>query len=106
MVISITKANFKPEIEESTKHVVIEAYATWCGPCQHMSPIFEELERELGSKYTFAKLNVDESSDIATHFRITQIPTFIFIKNKELVGKEYGYMSKEDLKEKIEEKLG
>lgn len=106
MVISITKHNFKPEIEESAKPVIIEAYATWCGPCQHMMPIFEDLEKELGSKYTFAKLNVDESSDIAMQYNILNIPSFVFIKDNELIGKESGYMSKDELKEKIEKILG
>lgn len=106
MVISITKHNFKPEIEESKKPVVIEVYATWCGPCQHMMPIFEELEQELSHKFTFAKLNVDETRDIAISYQITSVPTFVFIKNNEVIAKEVGYMNKEDLKSKIEELLG
>lgn len=106
MVISITKHNFKPEIEDSTKPVIIEVYATWCGPCQHMMPLFEELEQELGDRYTFAKLNVDESREIAIAYQITSVPTFLFIKNNEVMGKEVGYMSKEDLRLKIEELLG
>lgn len=106
MVKSITKHNFKPEVEQSTKPVVIEVYATWCGPCQHMMPIFEELEAELGQTYTFAKLNVDESREIAISYNITSVPTFLFIKNNQVMGKEIGYMGKEDLKSKIVELLG
>lgn len=104
MVKSITTQNYK-EIEESPKPLIIEVYATWCGPCQHMMPIFEELEKELGQKYEFAKLNVDEARDVAIHYGITSVPTFIFIKNKQVKGKEIGFMSKEDLIEKINEFL-
>jgi len=106
MPVSITKHNFKQEIEDANKPIIIDAYATWCGPCQHMAPIFEELEQELGSKYAFVKLNIDESPDIAVSYKILSVPTFIFIKNNEVVGREIGYMSKEDLHTKIEQILG
>ena len=105
-IISINKHNFKQEIEDAAKPVIIEVYATWCGPCQHMMPIFEELEEELKDKYVFAKLNVDESREISISYNVSSVPTFIFIKNKEVVAKELGYMSKDDLKEKIEHFLG
>lgn len=105
MVISLTKQNFKSDIEEASKPIVIEVYATWCGPCQHMMPIFEELEKELNAKYVFAKLNVDESRELAIHYSITSVPSFLFIKNNQVKGKEIGFMSKEDLKDKITELL-
>ena len=105
MIISVTKHNFAQEIEQSTKPVVIDVFATWCGPCQHMMPVFEELAQELGNRYTFAKLNVDESREIAIDFSITQVPTFLFIKDGKAVGRELGYMNKEDLRLKIEEYL-
>ncbi len=104
-IVSINKHNFKQEIEESSKPVVIDVYATWCGPCQHMMPIFEELEGELKDKYLFAKLNVDEARELAIAYNISSVPTFIFIKNNEVVSREQGYMSKEDLKAKIENVL-
>jgi thioredoxin 1 len=71
-----------------------------------MTPIFHELEQELGEDYTFAKLNVDEARDISIEYGITSVPTFLFIKNDEVKGKETGYMAKEDLLAKIEEYLG
>lgn len=105
MVISLTNQNFKQEVEESAKPVVIEVYATWCGPCQHMMPLFEELEKELNTKYVFGKLNVDEAREIAIQYSITSVPTFLFIKNNKVKGKEIGFMSKEDLRHKIDELL-
>jgi len=106
MGVSITQENFEQEITQSTKPIVLDVYASWCGPCQQMMPIVDELEQELGSKYKFAKLNVDEARDISIKYGVTSVPTFVFIKNNEVVGKETGYMSKEVLKEKIEAALG
>jgi len=106
MAVAITKENFKKEIAESPLPVVLDIYATWCGPCQQMMPILEELEKELGDKYKFAKLNVDEAREISIEYGVTSVPTFVFIKNNEVKGKETGYMSKAALKEKIEETLG
>jgi thioredoxin 1 len=101
MIISINKHNFKQEVEQAKKPVVIDVYATWCGPCQHMAPIFEELEKQYGDKYVFAKLNVDESRELAIAYGITSVPTFLFIKDNQVVDKAIGYMSKEDLEAKI-----
>lgn len=105
-IVSINKHNFKQEIEESSKPVIIDVYATWCGPCQHMMPIFEELQEELNDKYLFAKLNVDEARELAVAYNVASVPTFLFIHNNKVVLKEQGYMSKEDLKSKIEEVFG
>jgi thioredoxin 1 len=106
MAISITKDNFEQEITKSSTPVILDVFATWCGPCQQMMPIFDELERELKDKYQFAKLNVDESREISINYGVTSVPTFIFIKNGQVKGKETGYMGKEDLKNKISELLG
>lgn len=106
MIISITKHNFKQEIEQATKPVVIDVYATWCGPCQHMMPTIEKLAQEMGDKYIFAKVNVDESREIATEFGVSSVPTLIFMKDSQIVGSEVGYMSEDDLRDKIKEYLG
>lgn len=106
MATAITKENFDVEVKQADKPVIIDVFAPWCGPCQQMMPIFEELEKEHGQKYKFVKLNVDESRDIATQYGVTSIPTFIFIKDDQVIGKETGYVAKEDLAEKIVELLG
>lgn len=105
MITSVTQDNFQKEIQEENKPVVLDVYASWCGPCQQMMPIVEELEQELGSTYKFAKLNVDEARDLSIKYGVISVPTFLFIKNGEVKGKETGYMSKEVLKEKIESTL-
>jgi thioredoxin 1 len=102
MAVAITQENFEKEITKSSKPIVLDVYASWCGPCQQMMPIVEELEKELGNKYKFAKLNVDEAREISIRYGVTSVPTFIFIKNNEVIGKETGYMSKDILREKID----
>ncbi len=101
MPISITKENIKEEIEQSALPIVIDVYATWCGPCQQVAPLFDELSKELGDVCKFVKLNVDEARELSIYYGVTSVPTFIFIKNNEIKHKETGYMSKDDLKTKI-----
>jgi len=105
MVVTITKQNAEQEISKSTLPVVIKVHATWCGPCQQMAPIYEELSKELAGKYKFAQLKVDDARELSIQYGVTSIPTFIFIKNNEVVGKEVGYMGKEELKSVIESHL-
>ena len=106
MAEMITSENFEKEVMESDIPVVIDVFATWCGPCQQVAPLFDELAKELAAKYKLMKVNIDEERDLAIKYNVSSIPTFIFIKGGEVVGKETGYMSKEDLKAKIEELLG
>ena len=106
MIISITQHNFKQEIENSSKPVVVDVFATWCGPCKYMAPLFEELATKYANIYTFAKLNVDEERDIAIEYGVTSVPTFLFIKNGKLVDSLVGYMPIEDLETKMKEVLG
>ena len=106
MPLSITTENFENEIVKSTLPVVIDIYATWCGPCQQMAPTMDALEKEFGSIYKFAKLNVDEARELSIQYGVTSVPTFVFIKNNVVMGKETGYMSKDSLLEKIRSALG
>ncbi len=106
MATSITKENYEAEVEQSKIPVVIDFYATWCGPCQQMMPIFDELEKEFLNKYKFVKANIDEARDIAVKNSVSSVPTFVFIKDGKVIGKETGYMTKDVFKSKIESILG
>lgn len=107
MALTITPENHDKEVKQSTKPVILDIYATWCGPCQQMNPILEELEKELGSMYTFAKLNVDEGREISIKdYGVTSVPTFVFIKDGTIKGKETGYMSKKTMRDKIKTAFG
>lgn len=106
MALQLTRDNVEQEVAHSKLPVVVDVYATWCGPCQQMMPIFDELEKELAGKVKFCKLNVDEARDLSIHYGVTSVPTFIFIKNNEVKHKETGYMPKEDLKERILDFIG
>lgn len=103
MAVVINKDNFEKEIAQSKLPVIIDVFATWCGPCQQMMPIFHELEQEIGSRYKFAKINVDEARELSIQYGVTSVPTFIFIQDNQVKAKETGYMSKEELIEKIED---
>lgn len=99
MVTEITKENINLLVEQSAqKPLIIDVYAVWCGPCMSMKPSYDQLAQELGEGYNFAELNVDQARDVAISFNVTSVPTFIFIKNKTVVGREVGYMPKDDLK--------
>ena len=106
MAIVVTSQNFEQEVKNSSLPVIIDVFATWCGPCRQMMPIFEDLAKELSSQYKFVKLNIDEERDIAIQYNISSIPTFLFIKDGKMVGKETGYLSKDALKAKIATILG
>lgn len=106
MPVAITNENLEQEITKSPQPVIMDVFATWCGPCQYMAPIFEELAKELSDKYKFATLNVDEAREVSIQYGVTSVPTFVFIKDGNVVAKETGQMSKDDLKEKITQHLG
>lgn len=106
MPIEITNENFELEIEQASEPVILDVYATWCGPCQQMAPLFDELAQEYRGKIRFATLNVDHAREIAIKLGVSSVPTFVFFKAGKMVGKETGYMGKRDLQIQIEQRLG
>lgn len=105
MAFTFTDANVS-EIIESGKPAVIDFWATWCGPCNAMSPVVEELAEEYKDKVVIGKYNIEEESDFATENRIMSIPTILFFKDgKKAPIRLAGSQSKENLQAKIEELL-
>ena len=76
----MTKDNFEQEVLAAKVPVVIDFWATWCGPCQMQSPIIDKVAQELGDKVKVCKVNVDEQPSIAMEYRIASIPTLVFMK--------------------------
>ncbi|XP_059220770.1 thioredoxin-2 [Stomoxys calcitrans] len=85
MVYSVTsKSDFDQQLENAgDKLVVVDFFATWCGPCKMIAPHLEELSKEYAGKVVFVKVDVDDCEDVAMEYGISSMPTFIFIKNKE-----------------------
>ena len=90
---------------ESEKLVIVDFWATWCGPCRMLSPLLDEVEEEMADKITVVKVNVDDADEIAMRYRIMSIPTLLFFKKGELVDRTVGAMPKSTLVEKIEANL-
>ena len=95
----ITEKEFDVEIKEGI--VLVDFYATWCGPCRMMAMILEELEEEVGEKVKIVKVDVDNDENLARRFGIMSIPTLLLYVNGELYKKHVGLWQKEDLKELI-----
>ena len=89
------------EFIKQDKPVLIDFFATWCGPCQTMSPILKQVKDELGDQVTILKVDVDKNAAIASKFQVRGVPTFVLFKNGKQVWKQAGLISKTDLKQKI-----
>lgn len=96
-MIQINDTNFKAEVLDVNQLVLVDFFATWCGPCRQMLPIMEELSSEMGDKIKIAKMDVDEAPKTPEMFNIQSIPTLIMFKNGELVDKKIGAQSKAEM---------
>jgi thioredoxin 1 len=99
--ITLTAENFD-SVLESNPVVVVDFWATWCGPCKMLAPVIEELASDFEGKAVVAKVDVDENEDLARRFGIVSIPSVFIFKNGEVVDKQVGACSKAALAEKIE----
>ena len=89
------------EIINQETPVLVDFFATWCGPCQTMSPILKQVKDELGDAVKIIKIDVDKNKALANTFQVRGVPTFILFKNGKQVWKQAGMFSKADLKQKI-----
>jgi len=100
MEVQVTNENFE-SLKAGELPLVVDFWATWCGPCRMIAPIVEELSKEYDGKVTVGKCDVEEAEDVAADFGIRNIPTLLFFKNGEVVDKLVGAASKTKIEEKI-----
>jgi thioredoxin 1 len=101
-VTSVTVDTFEKVVIQSPNLIMVDFWATWCGPCKIVAPVVEELAQEYTGKVNFAKVNTDENPDIASRFNIRGIPTLIFFKDGKVLDQIVGAVPKAQLKSKID----
>lgn len=97
--IKITKDNFEEEVLKSKVPVLIDFWATWCGPCRMLAPVIEEIAKEANGRFKVGKVNVDEEVELATAFQVSSIPMLAVIKDEKVVNTAVGFMTKEKVLE-------
>ena len=97
----LDSGNFNEEINNTEKLVLVDFYATWCGPCKMLAPVVSEIAEQYKDKLEVYKVNIDENQELALKYDIMSIPTLMFFKNGEVVNTSVGFRSKSELKDTI-----
>lgn len=92
---------FEREVLKSKLPVLVDFYATWCGPCQMMIPTIEEIEKEAAGKAKIVKIDIDKNQQLANEYNVMSVPTFLIFKNSEVVYQTNGLVSKQELIKKL-----
>jgi thioredoxin 1 len=100
--VKIDTGNFQSEVMQSDVPVLVDFGATWCGPCQALKPIVEALATEYAGTVKIGEVDIDQSGDLASRFGVMSVPTLILFRDGEIVDKQIGLLSKNDLKKRIE----
>ncbi len=96
-VITLNNENFNQEVLESNKTVLIDFWASWCGPCKMLSPVVDEIAEEVDDSIKVCKVNVDEERELAMQFQVRSIPTLVVLKNGKVVNQSVGVRPKSDI---------
>jgi len=105
MAMAITKETFEREVLHSEIPVLVDFWASWCGPCQMLSPIIDALSEEYEGRFKIGKINVDEQSELAANFAVVSIPTLLIFKDGKMEERLVGVRSQDDLAELLDQYL-
>ena len=103
MEIELYKETFEQEVLQSDIPVLVDFWATWCGPCKMIAPIVKEIADEYDGKILVGKVNVDEEPDLTMQYNVSSIPTLMVFKNGQLVNKAVGYREKDEILKMLKE---
>lgn len=102
MIRNINASDFDAILKDKNGTYIVDFWASWCGPCKMLAPVFEKLSEEI-SDVTFCKVNVDEEAELAMMNRVASIPTVLFVRNGEVTARSVGYMAEDAMRDFIEE---
>lgn len=102
---TVTDDSFKGDVIDSSKPVLLDFWAEWCGPCKQMGPALEELSDDMGEQLTVAKLNIDDNPDTPGKFHVRGIPTLMLFRDGQVVATKVGAMTKTKLAEWVSENV-
>lgn len=97
-VVNLNEKNFEEEVLKSDKTILIDFWASWCGPCKMMSPVVDEIAEEMNGTVKVCKINIDEEQNLAVKYNVMSIPTFVAIKAGKEIGRTIGVQDKEEIK--------
>jgi thioredoxin 1 len=104
MALAITDATFDEVVLKSDKPVLVDFFATWCGPCQMLAPILKDVKTNLGERVSIIKIDVDKNQAVAAQYQVRGVPTMILFQNGKQLWRQSGVISKEDIIKIIVEK--